>query len=81
MTPFWASRGRRPSKGSVTATAVVTIKLSDLGRWGADYKMDQIIEQARDTVMQRIIQYAQKNHDRIAILDVEITGVFTPEDK
>lgn len=78
---FWERRGRKPSKGRVGATAVVTIRMSDLGAWGADYKMDQIIEQARDTVIDRIRQYEQRNKDVLTVLDVQITAIFTPEEK
>lgn len=81
MKSLWQSRGRQPSKGSVYARATVTIEMTNLGSWGADYKMDQIIEQARDTVISRIRQYEQKHADRLRILDVKVTGVFTPEDK
>lgn len=80
MRALWQSRGRKPSKGTVTATAVVTVKMSGLGSWGADYQMDQIIEQARDEVLGRIRRYEQSNKERLSVVDVKVTGIFTPED-
>lgn len=80
MEPFWKSRGRKPSKGSVGASAIVTIKMGGLGAWGANYQMDQIIEQARDEVIGRISRYAQAHKDSLAIVDVKITAIFTPEE-
>lgn len=81
MEPFWKSRGRQPSKGRVGARAIVTIEMHSLGAWGADYQMDQIIEQARDTALARIQRYAQNNKDHLTVLDAKITAVFTPEER
>lgn len=77
---LWKSRGRKPSKGRVGAKAVVTIQMSELGAWGADYKMDQIIEQARDSVLGRIRQYAHAHKDVLEVVDVKVTAIFTPEE-
>lgn len=79
MKFFWESRKRQPSHGSTNATAIVTVKMSGLGAWSYNCQMDQIVEQARDEVLGRIRNYAQKNNEKIEVLDVKIVAVFAPE--
>ena len=79
MRKFWESRGRKPSRGSVSATAVVTVRMTGLSTWGPDCTMDQIIEQATDEVHGRIRRYEQSNREKLFVQDVKITAVYAPE--
>jgi hypothetical protein len=68
----------RKYEGSINATAIVTIQLQQLGSWGTDYTMDQIIDQAREAAI-GVVSRAFKGDPQVKMVEQpKITAVYAP---
>ena len=65
-------------EGSVGAKATVTLELNGLGSWGTPYTMEQIIDQATTAAEGTIRRAFEREGERVAIRDIEVTAVYAP---